>query len=115
MPGGHTISGEDYKTAAIRELKEETGAEPTDPNEIIAIGALIWEQNEADGQLPAPKYPPKGSTVIVRIKVKNGQFAPTGDGIREITKVKTFNPQEALQMLNNHIYEPSCLAPLICA
>lgn len=115
LPSGHTISCEDYKIAAIRELKEETGAEPTDPNEIKAVGALIWEQNESNGQLPAPRYPPKGSTVIVKITVKNGQFAPTGDGIREIIEVKAFNAQDALQILNDHIYKPDCLTSLICA
>ena len=70
---GHLDAGEDYNTAAIRELEEELGIIDTEVEEIAAIVACEatgWEHVRLY-QAPGPKHPR-----FPRSEVETGAYFP---------------------------------------
>lgn len=76
IPGGIVDPGEDYVAAALRELAEETGYRPADPESAVRIGLVqpnpAIQSNRCatvlvDGVLPGPAAPDEHEELAVRL------------------------------------------------
>lgn len=51
FPGGHVDDGEDYETAAYRELAEETGVRLADGLELVGTFSVFHDHSETDDEM----------------------------------------------------------------